>query len=124
MLKVVRVGLLLLLLAQVAGLVASCAMRTVSVRLEVSGTAARTGITYRNATGATEQRDVTAPWSYEFQAKTGDLLTLRAVNRTAEGTVKCRILIDGQLFKEGESTGPFKFVDCSGLIPLPTPTPR
>ncbi len=112
----------LLLLAWL--LLAGCEAKTVNVRYEVSGTAAIIAVTYRNATGALEQRDIQGPWSYELQAQQGTILTLRAVNKTAEGTVKCRVLIDGQVFKEGESSGPFKIVDCTGMIPLPTPQPN
>ncbi len=105
-------------------LLTACEVQTHAIRFEVDGTAAQIGVTYRNATGALEQRDIQGPWSMELQAKTGTLLTLRAVNKTNTGTVYCRILIDGQVFKEGESSGAFKVVDCSGLVPLPTPTPR
>lgn len=105
-------------------LLAACEVRTVNVRYEVSGTAATINVTYRNATGAVEQRDVQGSWSYELQTKQGQLVTLRVTNRTASGTVACRVLVDGVVLKEGESEGAWKFVDCSGLIPLPTPEPK
>lgn len=120
--RVSRLSLVLLLPAML--LLAGCQVKTVSVRYEVSGTAATIAVTYRNATGAIEQRDIRGTWSYDLQAQQGTILTLRAVNKTAEGTVKCRMLIDGQVFKEGESSGPFKIVDCTGMIPLPTPQPK
>jgi len=112
----IALGGLLLLLA--------CEAQTHTIRYEVGGTAPQIAITYRNASGATEQRDVQTAWSYEFQAQSGTLLTLRAVNKTSTGTVRCRVLIDGQVFKEGESEGAYKIVDCSGVIPFPTPTPK
>lgn len=104
-------------------LLAACQAHTYNVRYEVSGTASTIRATYTNATGATEQRDVQGSWSLDLQVDAGKFLILRAVNPTAEGTVRCRLLIDGQVFKEGESTGGFKFVDCSGMLPLPTPLP-
>jgi uncharacterized lipoprotein YajG len=116
--------LLLLSLLCALLLLAACEVKTVNVRYEVSGTAATIGVTYRNATGAVEQRDVQGSWSYDFQAKQGALVTLRAANKTTVGTVRCRVLIDGVVFKEAESEGAWKFVDCSGLIPLPTPDPQ
>jgi hypothetical protein len=105
-------------------LLGACEVKDVNVRYEVGGTAAEINVTYRNETGAVEQRDVQGSWSYEFQSKQGQLVTLRAANRTSSGTVTCRVLIDGVVLKEGESEGAWKFVDCSGLIPLPTPEPK
>ena len=116
--------LLMLLLAIALPLLTSCEAKTVNVRLETGGTAATYTVTYRNATGAVEQRDIQGDWSYEFQSRQGELVTLRAVNKTTAGTVSCRVLIDGVVFKEGESEGAFKLVDCTGLIPLPTPEPK
>jgi hypothetical protein len=112
-------GLLLCLIA--TALLTACEVQKHAVHYEVSGTAAEIGVTYRNASGATEQRDVREPWSLDLQAQTGTLLILRAQNKTASGTVSCRIVVDGQVLKEGESSGAFKFVDCSGVIPFPTP---
>lgn len=116
--------ILLLLLLGMLLLLAACEVKTVDVRYEVGGTAAEMNVTYRNASGAVEQRDVQGSWSYDFQAKQGSLVTLRAANKTTSGTVTCRVLIDGVVFQEGESEGAWKFVDCSGLIPLPTPEPK
>ena len=120
--RVSRLGSILFLLTML--LLAGCQVKTVNVRYEIGGSAATIAATYRNATGAIEQRDVQGSWSYDLQAPQGTILTLRAANKTAQGTVSCRILIDGQVFKEGESSGPFKIVDCSGIIPLPTPEPK
>jgi hypothetical protein len=119
-----RILLLVACLLISLALLAACQVKTVNVRYEVGGTAATIAVTYRNATGATEQRDVQGTWSYEFQAKQGEVIVLRAANKTTEGTVTCRVLVDGQVFKEGQSEGAWKFVDCSGIIPLPTPVPK
>lgn len=101
----------------------ACQAYTYNVHYEISGTASTIRATYTNASGATEQRDVQGTWSLDLQARAGSFLILRAVNPTLEGTVRCRLLIDGQVFKEGESSGGLKFVDCSGIIPVPTPLP-
>jgi len=116
--------LLLLVLLGALLLLGACEVKAVNVRYEVGGTAAEINVTYRNATGAVEQRDVQGSWNYDFESKQGQLVTLRAANRTSSGTVTCRVLIDGVVFKEAESEGAWKFVDCSGLIPLPTPEPK
>ena len=121
-----RKWVLLLAGCLLAGLLflAACEAKTVDVRYEVGGTAATIAITYRNATGAVEQRDVQGSWNYDMQARQGEVVTLRAANKTTAGTVSCRVLIDGVVFKEAESEGAWKFADCSGLIPLPTPVPK
>jgi hypothetical protein len=117
-LRLLAAGLALLALT-------ACQKTTHTVRYEVEGTAARVRVTYRNATGALEERtDVTLPWQYEFSAETLDPLTVRVFNPTEAGTVSCRILIDGEVFQEAESSGRLTTASCSGLLPLdPTPTP-
>lgn len=101
----------------------ACERQSHSVHYEISGTSSDIGVTYRNATGATEQRNVAAPWYYDFQSESGEWVGLSASNHTLENTtVSCRVTIDGVLFKEATSEGALKFVDCSGLIPFPTPT--
>lgn len=121
--RVVRAYLAGILLCGGFVLLAACQAHTYNVRYEILGTASTIRATYTNATGAIEQRDVQGSWNLDLQADAGKFLTLRAANPTAEGTVRCRLLIDGQVFKEGESSGGFKFVDCSGMLPLPTPLP-
>lgn len=102
---------------------AACERQTHSIHYEVSGTSAEIGVTYRNATGATEQRNITESWSYDFQSERGEWVSVRASNHTLENTtVGCRVTIDGVLFREATSEGALKFADCSGLIPFPTPT--
>ncbi len=124
MVKIARAWSTLLLCLAALGGLAGCEVRSHTVRYEVGGTAVEIGVTYRNASGALEQRDIQSAWSMEFQAQTGAFLALNARNKTTSGSVSCRILIDGVVFKEGESSGAFKFVDCSGVIPFPTAVPK
>jgi len=104
----------------------ACEETTHTVRYEVSGTARDVRVTYRNASGATEeQAGVPLPWSLEFTAETLDLLHVHAFNATLSGTVSCRVLIDDEVFKEATSTGAWTTASCGGLLFIdPTPTPR
>lgn len=103
---------------------AACERQNHTVRYEVGGTSTDVGLHYRNESGATEQRDVNPPWQFEFQALTGEYVTVSAFNKTLEGSVSCRIYVDGVLLEEGESVGGLKLVGCDGLIGLAaTPTP-
>ncbi len=120
--------LILLLLSLVAALaLTACEKTSHTVRYEVNGTARDVRVTYRNASGAIEeQASVPLPWSLEFTAETFDWLHVHVFNATLSGTVSCKVLIDGQVFREAESTGGLTTASCGGLLlvdPTPTPTP-
>jgi hypothetical protein len=107
-------------------LLAGCAKTPHTVRYEVGGTAGTLALTYRNATGGTEQRDVAPPWSAEFQTQGVTPVSITAFNKTREGRVTCRVLVDGKVIQEATSEGGFKLVRCNGLagvLKAPTPTP-
>lgn len=113
------------LLALVLSLLTGCERRTHTVRYEVGGNAAQVALTYRNASGASEQRDDQPPWSIEFAAETGAYLAVTAFNKTNSGTVSCKLYVDGRLVQEASSEGGYKLARCSALAGLepPTPTP-
>lgn len=104
-------------------LLAGCERREHKVRYEVRGTAADIAISYRNATGATEQRDVRAGWVMEFSVLTGSYVGVTAFNKTGGGTVICRLLVDGVVVQKAESVGGYKLVGCDQLAGLTAPTP-
>jgi hypothetical protein len=89
-----------------------------SVRYEVQGTATSAALTYRNSTGGTEQINVTLPWSTEFQLKTGEAVFLSARNTDKDGSVRCTISLDNQVFRTAESTGANKTCSGRGIIGL------
>lgn len=103
---------------------AGCERRPVMVRYEVGGTAATVGLTYRNAMGGSEQRDVTPPWSFNLSAQTGALVEITAFNKTREGTVVCQLFVDDVLVRQAESVGAFKRVRCGALAGLTNATPN
>jgi hypothetical protein len=89
-----------------------------AVRYEVQGTTTSAALTYRNSTGGTEQINATLPWSTEFQLKTGEAVFLSARNMGGDGTVKCTILLDSQVYRTAESTGANKICSVRGIIGL------
>lgn len=103
---------------------AACERQNHTVRYEIGGTADNIAITYRNATNATETANVNPPWTLEFQVQTFTQVSLVAQNLTQDGSVSCRIIVDGRVVSEGESPGAFKRVRCNSLVTLPTPTPQ
>ena len=58
------------------------------VEYAISGAAGVVGLTYRNASGGTEQNDVGLPASMSFYAASGQFVYLSAQNKTASGDVR------------------------------------
>lgn len=99
-------------------LLGGCAQTTHAVRYEVSGSASPIAISYINATGATEQRNVSGRWSVQYQVKTWTYISVSAFNPTPAGTIRCRVYVDGLLLQAGESIGGYKWVGCGGLASI------
>jgi hypothetical protein len=87
-----------------------------TVRYEVTGTARMIAITYQNNTGGTNQIDATVPWFLELNVQPGSFISVAARNKGNTGTLMCRILVDGKVFKSAESSGAYKLCICSGII--------
>ncbi|NJN17666.1 MAG: hypothetical protein HC822_16020 [Oscillochloris sp.] len=115
-------GLTILVLLLV--LLSSCERRSHEVRYVVTGTATRIGVTYVNASGGQEQRDVTTGWDTRFTVETWERVVLTVFNKSTAGTVGCKLYVDGRLVQEAESEGGFTFARCAALAGAePTPTP-
>jgi hypothetical protein len=87
------------------------------VEYSIGGSAAAVGLTYRNATGGTEQRDVRLPGSLSFNAVAGQFVYISAQNRTNTGDVHVSITVDGRPLQEATSTTPFGIAAASGSVP-------
>jgi predicted small secreted protein len=107
-------------------LLSACETRMHRVRYEVDGTAETIAVSYINETGATEQRDVHGPWSAEYELDTWSFVGVSAFNATFEGTVACRLYVDGMLIQRADSEGGFKLASCNTLagVENTTPTPE
>ncbi len=87
------------------------------VRYELSGTGGAVDITITNATGATEQKTVTLPWSLNFPAKAGTFVYLSAQNGgLSSASTTCKILVDGVVIQEATASGEYKIAGCSGAV--------
>jgi hypothetical protein len=89
-------------------------VQPVPVVYSISGTAFEVSLTYRNASGATEQIDVIAAWSLKFEAKPGQFLYLSAQKKGERGSVSCKITANGRVVQEGTSTSAYGIASCSG----------
>ena len=74
-------------------------------------------LTYSNATGGTEQREVKLPWEAKFTMRRGAFAYLSAQNHHDSGDVKVEILVGGTVWKVASSEGAYVIATCSGSVP-------
>lgn len=91
---------------------------THTVRYEVTGGESwyTAGLTYENAQGGTEQRDVGLPWSQTYTMKTGDFAYISAQLDNGVGQITCTIYVDGTEWKTSTSSGQYVIASCSGSV--------
>jgi hypothetical protein len=87
------------------------------VEYRLDGSAGVAGLTYRNASGGTEQRDVKVPGELGFFARSGQFVYFSAQNKSGAGTVHVRIQIDGRVVQEATATSPYGIATASGRVP-------
>jgi hypothetical protein len=81
------------------------------VRYEVSGSAGVAQlINYQTDAGQLRAVNARLPWSTEFTAFGGQVFVLSA---QAEGTVSCRIIVDGNVIKDATASGTPARTVCS-----------
>lgn len=83
-------------------------------------------ITLRTESGGTVQKDVALPMTDKATGamgissdlfKRGGALYLSLQNKEADGSVTCRIEVDGKVVDEATSSGGFKIATCVGKVP-------
>lgn len=90
---------------------------TYSIEYRVSGTARYGSVTYRNATGGTEQHsNIDWPWTYRCVGKKGMFLYMSAQNGTDKGTVVVELVVNGVVVKRAESSGAYVIATASGTL--------
>jgi hypothetical protein len=89
---------------------------TYSITYRVKGTTGSADLTYQNAQGGTEQKNVKPPWESKFTAKPGAFLYVSAQNQWDAGSITCEILVDGTVVKTSTSDGGYKIASCSGRL--------
>lgn len=73
-------------------------------------------LTYRNATGGTEQNNALTPWQLRFEGRKGQPLYVSAQNGTASGRVTCRIVVNEQVVQSATSDARYGIATCSGNL--------
>jgi len=92
---------------------------------EVSGIGTTSAsVTYRNGSGATEQKKVTLPANLPsaglltvaspILATQGTFLYISAQNDSSSGSVVVKIIVDGVVFKQSTSSGAYAIATASG----------
>jgi hypothetical protein len=86
------------------------------VEYVIFGSADRAFVTYTNATGGTEQHDVSIPWHLRFFARKGDTPYIAAQNKSSEGTIAVLIYLNGEAIKTSESSAEYGIATAGGRI--------
>jgi len=86
-----------------------------SVTYKVTGSARSASLTYKNATGGTEQANVDLPWTLRFDAESGSSVYLSAQKRDEFGKLEAKIYIDGDLLQKADSSSPYAIASVSGV---------
>lgn len=88
------------------------------VRYQVDGMTNKASLTYANEDGGTEQREVSVPWSKEFNCRPGEFLYLSAQNRADYGSIVATIFVDGHIEKQSVSSGGYVIATASSRCPI------
>lgn len=87
------------------------------VEYTITGSAPTASLTYRNASGGTEQNEVSLPATLSFNAVGGSFVYLSAQNRSGQGDVHVAITVDGRHLQEATSSTPHGIATASGSVP-------
>ncbi|MGA3203905.1 MAG: hypothetical protein ABSF12_15570 [Bryobacteraceae bacterium] len=82
----------------------------------IDGSAPAAGLTYRNAGGGTEQRDVDLPARLTFQTGSGASIFIAAQKKGEEGTVRVKIVVDGRAVGQSTASAPYGIASASGRL--------
>lgn len=85
------------------------------VRYEVSCQSC--DLTYSNKEDNTEQREVSGPWEYNFEAEPNHFLYISAQNNRQSGTVAVKIYWNDELLESASSSGAFVIATASASAP-------
>jgi hypothetical protein len=89
-----------------------------TVEYRVGGSTRGASLTYHNASGGTEQNDVSVPWSQTISpARRGQFVYLAAQNQFDLGDVTCEIVVNGEVWKTARSGSDYGIATCSGALP-------
>ena len=88
-----------------------------NVEYKVTGSASTVSLTYTNSNGgASQESDVSVPWSYSFKGSPDDFVYISAQNQGDNGSVTVTIYKNGSSFKTSTSNGAYVIATASGSI--------
>ncbi len=96
---------------------ATGAENTSPVTYAVTGSAKKALLTYRNASGGTEQVLAILPWRLNFTAKTGALLYLSAQSKNRDSLIQVAISSNGTEIQGARSSGDYVIASAKGRVP-------
>ena len=88
----------------------------VSVTYRVTGSIERALVSYQNVSGGQDQLEVTVPWETTQTMVKGDVASLAATSRQADGAVIVEMLLGGAAWKRSESSGPYVTASVVGIV--------
>lgn len=91
--------------------------RTVVYTVTNSGGREGVSLTYKNASGGTEQVDARPPWTLRFTTPPGAFAYVAAQKKGTTGTVRCEITVNGQSLQQAASSSDYGIASCSGTVP-------
>jgi len=96
------------------------AMGPVEVKYEVEGTASSVDITIETPSGTSQGSDKAVPLRTDagngitLSFPRGSFVYISAQNQGEDGTVTCRITVDGEVVSENTSSGAYSIASCDG----------
>jgi hypothetical protein len=75
----------------------------------------RASLTYANASGGTEQHEVSLPWTISFNGQYGEFLYLSAQNKTNATEIVTSISINGRVVKDATSSEDYGIATVSDM---------
>jgi hypothetical protein len=82
---------------------------------QVDGTAGTADVTYLTRGGEEQQNGTLLPFAKHMtDSEAGSLLSLVAQSKSPDGSVTCRIVVDGRVISEHTSSGGYAVVSCDG----------
>ena len=92
----------------------------VQVKYEVEGTASSVDITIETPSGTSQGSDKSVPLRTDagngitLSFPRGSFVYISAQNQGEDGTVTCRITVDGEVVSENTSSGAYSIATCDG----------
>jgi|SRR5919199_3511148 hypothetical protein len=96
---------------------ASAAPEPKGITYQVEGTAESVLVTYTNEQNGMQQEEISLPWEKNLPSMGfGKSVVLTATNRGGAGTITCKIIRDGNEWRNLTSTAAYGTATCNGIV--------